>query len=676
MKIIETFVKEYKDIHSKVTEFGNSIDEQIKYAKSILTKSEFYPSQTLTSVLNKLSIRAKEPMKVAVTGQFSSGKSTFLNALISKDILPTGVTPVTSKVNFIKYGDEYKLEIHFNDGRVEFHPVQNLQNFTDQRHSIEDIKYLTLYIPHDTLKDITFVDTPGLNSQSIQDTKTTLNVLKDVDGIIWLTLIDNAGKLSEEKALNRLLKNSNIKSLCVLNQKDRFDEKDVNKTISYIKDKFTGFFDEVVAISAKSALNARKDDKQQMIQEKVKELSSAFEKELQQHLHEDLSFFKKNFAEFKKEVDDILNIDFSKNLQLLEASNITRVIDFIDKEIRPYASRAKEKSIKKDLVEICNILTEQYKIIITVFDKLLAILTNYHKELDTYFNLPKQKYAKELYLIYSELEKIITLISNEIYSNLKTTTRYRYQEKKGSLLSKSSIEKIPYDFPWFDSENIYKNLFYDDEKIEKLLKKVLKDLKESEQNAKKEIEHLYTKLENSVKSWQELYELTSKNREIASDREFANLRRFVSKVYENILKDFVLSYTDTISKLEHDFGYIQGALEFNYQNATKTTVAFFKRRIYESVSFFEEDPINFTIYKPGDKEITEQVKIHFSFSKLDNLIKSKRNFLYKSFEGLQQEFKKILSKKELFLQEKKDIYFRKIQTLDSLADKLKNSSEK
>ena len=676
MKVIESFVKEFKQIHSKVIEFGSSIDGQIKYAKNELTKKELYASMTLVNVLNKLSIRAKEPMKVAVTGQFSSGKSTFLNALMAKDILPTGITPVTSKVNFIKYGDEYKLEIYFSDGRVEFHPVQNLQNFTDQRSSIEDIKYLTLYIPYDTLKDITFVDTPGLNSQSIQDTKTTLNVLKDVDGIIWLTLMDNAGKLSEEKALNQLLQNSNIKSLCVLNQKDRFAQEDINKTISYIQEKFSNFFDEVIAISAKSALIARRNDKQQMIQEKIKELSSDFEKELQQHLHDNLSFFEKKYMKFKREVDDILDMDFSKNLQLLNSSNIIQVIDFIDNEIRPHADKAKEISIKKDLVEICTILTEQYNIIITVFDKLLAILTNYHKELDTYFNIPKQKHAKELYLSYSELEKIITLISNEIYSNLKTTTRYRYQEKKGSLLSKSTIEKIPYDFPWFDSENIYKNLFYDDEKIEKLLKKVLRDLKNSEQNAKKEIEYLYSKLENSIKSWQELYELITKNREIASDKEFANLRRFVSKVYENILKDFVLSYTKTLSKLEHDFGYIQGALEFNYQNATKTTVAFFKRRIYESISFFEEDPVNFTIYKPTDKEITEQVKIHFSFNKLDNLIKSKRNFLYKSFEELQEQFKDILTKKESFLKDKKDIYLKKIQTIDSLADKLKATSEK
>jgi len=48
------------------------------------------------------------PMEIAIVGQFSSGKSTFLNALLSKNILPVGITPVTSKVNFLNYGKEYK----------------------------------------------------------------------------------------------------------------------------------------------------------------------------------------------------------------------------------------------------------------------------------------------------------------------------------------------------------------------------------------------------------------------------------------------------------------------------------------------------------------------------------------------------------------------------------------
>jgi predicted GTPase len=670
LKILKIFVKEFNDINNQEIKYADNITDKIKYVKNELTKNEFYPSLTLINVLNKLSIRANEPMKVAITGQFSSGKSTFLNALISKEILPTGITPVTSKVNFIKYGDEYKLEIHYDDGRIEFHPVEALKDFTDQRQNTKDIKYLTLYVPYDTLKDITFVDTPGLNSQSVDDTKTTMNVLKDVDGIIWLTLIDNAGKLSEQKALAMLLKNSNIKSLCVLNQKDRFCDSEIEKTSNYIKEKFSDFFDEVIPISAKLALKARKNDKHQMIQENIDKLSLIFKKELQKKIYGDISFFSDKYEEFKNKIDEILDLDFSQNIKLLEDSNINKVIDFIENDIRPHANKAKETSIKNDLLGICDILIEQYKIIITVFDKLSQILQKYHKNLDEFFKIPKLRYAKELNIAYSELEKIILLISSEIYSNLNSSTKYRYHETKGSLLSKSHIEKIPYEMPWFDSENIYKNLFYDDEKVEKLLKKVIRDLKNSEQNAKNDIISLYEKLELDIKSWQHLYEYTSKNREISSDKEFANLRRFVGGVYEKILKDFNDTNLKSIAKLEYDFGYIQGALEFNYQNATKTTVAFFKRRIYESITFFEEDPLNFKIYKPSDKEITEQIKIHFSFNKLDTLIKSKRNFLYKNIEELQQNFESLSIQKEKFIQDKQEMYLKKIDKIKNIMQKL------
>ncbi len=68
-----------------------------------------------------------------------------------------------------------------------------------RKDEMKDIKYLTLYAPMDMLKDLSFVDTPGLNSQSQSDTDTTRKVLRDVGGIIWLTLIDNAGKQSRSK---------------------------------------------------------------------------------------------------------------------------------------------------------------------------------------------------------------------------------------------------------------------------------------------------------------------------------------------------------------------------------------------------------------------------------------------------------------------------------------------
>ncbi len=670
MKILEQFVDEFNKINNKTDKYDDSLYGIIKFAKNSLLSEEFLPSLNLKNALDKLLIRAKEPMKVAVTGQFSSGKSTFLNALISKDILPTGITPVTSKVNFIKYGNEYKLEITYNDGRKEFHDIKNIALFTDQRKNVESIKYLTLFVPLDILEDIIFVDTPGLNSQSVKDTKITMDVLRDVDGIIWLTLIDNAGKFSEERFLNEFIKNSNIKSLCVLNQKDKFSEKEVKQAINYIKDKFSQYFDKILAISAKMALKSRQNNKNLVISHRIKEISNNLYKQLTDNIYSDLSFFKQDYTNFRKDIDLILKEDFRKNSELLKSSNINSVIDFIEKEIRPQANIAKEKSIKRDLIGICNIIINQYETIIKIYDKLIYIILDYADNLEEKFKSIQEEYAKELTLSYSAIEDIGLKIGNEIFLNMIKIEKFRYKEVKNSFLPKTHIEKYPYELPWFDSENIYKNLFYDDEKIGKLLKKAIKNLKNIELNAKKAIKNIFKNFEKKVKSWQNLYELTSKNREIASDSEFANLRKFISKVYENILKDFSITCLENIANIQNDFGYINGALEFNYQNATKTTVAFFKRKIFESIQFYEENPLSFSIYQPTMDDINEQVEINFAFNKIENLVKSRRNFLYKNIEKLQESFIGIARQKEKFLIQEKNKYYCKIQKLQKIKAKI------
>ena len=207
LNILKSFVSEYQELEKlKEIVYEDGLVGDIKKIANKLLDDKFHPSLQLKNILNKQIRRAMYPMEVAITGQFSAGKSTFLNALLSRNILPTGITPVTSKVNFINYADEYKLKITYHSGVQEFAPIESIANFTDQREEqMKDIKYLTLYAPMPILKDISFVDTPGLNSQSQSDTDITKKVLKDVGGIIWLTLIDNAGKLSEAQVLEEYM---------------------------------------------------------------------------------------------------------------------------------------------------------------------------------------------------------------------------------------------------------------------------------------------------------------------------------------------------------------------------------------------------------------------------------------------------------------------------------------
>src|SRR5699024_8612516 len=53
---------------------------------------------------------------IMVIGEFNSGKSTFINALLKQGILPTGITPTTATINACSYGETESIEIRLKDG--------------------------------------------------------------------------------------------------------------------------------------------------------------------------------------------------------------------------------------------------------------------------------------------------------------------------------------------------------------------------------------------------------------------------------------------------------------------------------------------------------------------------------------------------------------------------------
>ena len=54
---------------------------------------------------------------VAILGQFKAGKSSFLNSLIGKPLLPVGVIPVTTTITRLQYGKRERATIRYFDGR-------------------------------------------------------------------------------------------------------------------------------------------------------------------------------------------------------------------------------------------------------------------------------------------------------------------------------------------------------------------------------------------------------------------------------------------------------------------------------------------------------------------------------------------------------------------------------
>jgi len=671
MKFLESFVTEYKDNYTaKKVEYEEGLVGDIKKIKDSLLDPKFLPSVQLKSILDKLTRRARYPMEIAITGQFSSGKSTFLNALLSRKILPTGITPVTSKVNFINYGDEYKLKITYKSGAEEYHNIEHISAFTDQRESeMEEIRYLTLYAPMDILKDITFVDTPGLNSQSQSDTDTTRKVLRDVGGIIWLTLIDNAGKMSEAEVLEDYMEHFKNKSLCVLNQKDKFSEDQIETTTNYVNEKFGKYFAEVIPISAKQALDSRSHQKRILLEDTFESITKEFKTDLNKNVEvESLDFFQDKFKQYQEKIKEIKTKDISGAMQLMKESNIQQVLSFIENNIRPQAAEAKEFAIKKDLKGLCDILIKEYSTILGVYDSLIDILKVTQSPIIDAFDNIHKKYSQELFTVYDSLEGIMEKISNETFKNIKRVTATRYEEVKGSFLASDKIEKVQYDTFWIDSDNVYKTLFYDDQTIEKMFKRSIKMLKKIETESDEAFRNVYRLLKNEVHKWQEPYEKIKKHREIASDGEFSNTRHFAAKIYEHLLKVYHRAILENISALRKKFAYFNGALSYSNMQVTQATIAHFEQQIAESIELYEKEPTKFSVYHPREDEILTKIKANFGFERIEDFLTSKRNYLFKVVKYSKEQYQQINEESINFVQETKKDYIQKIIDIEKIKE--------
>src|ERR1044072_883527 len=72
--------------------------------------------------------------RVAVVGEFRRGKSTFINALLGRAVLPSDILPTTATLNRVTYGDHPHVLIRFRkqDGqaaRTEEVPLHELTNY-------------------------------------------------------------------------------------------------------------------------------------------------------------------------------------------------------------------------------------------------------------------------------------------------------------------------------------------------------------------------------------------------------------------------------------------------------------------------------------------------------------------------------------------------------------------
>lgn len=165
--------------------------------REVLHIARGYRDQRAEQQVRRLLSRlAEDRFVVAITGQFSRGKSTLMNALLCGAYLPTGSLPTTAVVTTVRYGSRARAFIRRRGSSL---PVETLPGeiarFVSQASTERaelQVASVEVEVPAELLRlGFEFADTRGIGSAITANTATTARFLSEADAVIFVTGFDS-----------------------------------------------------------------------------------------------------------------------------------------------------------------------------------------------------------------------------------------------------------------------------------------------------------------------------------------------------------------------------------------------------------------------------------------------------------------------------------------------------
>ena len=172
---------------------------------------------------------------LVVVGEFNSGKSAFINALIGRQLLPEGVTPTTADINVLTHG-----------------PAESNQPRPGRTR--------LLTAPVDLLRDIHVVDTPGTNAVIREHEVLTTHFVPRADMVLFVTSVDRPFSESERQFLEGI-RSWGKKVVVVVNKQDLVERTEdletIRQFVSANSERVLGDVPPIFTVSARAAMRAK-----------------------------------------------------------------------------------------------------------------------------------------------------------------------------------------------------------------------------------------------------------------------------------------------------------------------------------------------------------------------------------------------------------------------------------
>ena len=470
------------NINKKIEEFAASHsddDALIDEIKNLCNDNDFKSEEYIIEYF-KDKVNLDRTLRVGIVGRVKSGKSSLLNSLLfdGKDILPKAPTPMTAALTHIQYSDTNYIEIEFLTKKdiEDFEEIHNRYN-----------KDLEKEI--DSLKD----ETIGKKLTSAVGTNISARINK------WKS------KFTREE------NNENIKEYYDKLEKQAKEIVDKKEYLKNGKEKY-----DLIKKASKSVYNhVLKQEKEKIDFKNIEEISDKLK---------DYVGTEGKFVDFVKSLNIYINIDYLKDLNILDTPGF-------NDPVRTRDAKARELLSKCDVVLILMSATQLF----TESDR------------DIISKIRKKEGIQEIYVIISKFDDVLNSQENIKKSNGDL------EEAKNIILNgvegdKGLIEHIKNIFIKMNDENIFNKLISEIDKRVIYSSSICHSILKNWDNYEKLDEDSKKVIENLNEGYPDYISLKERETSLEQLKQLANI-----DAINNILKNLTVRKNEILGESLNKF---------------------------------------------------------------------------------------------------------------------------
>lgn len=204
-----------------------------------------------------------QAFNIVVAGQFNSGKTSVINALLGEALLPVAVVPLTSVVTVIRYATAAAATVSFANGEQRTIAIEAVPDYATEKgnpNNVKKVRSVTVHNPSPWLESgVRLVDTPGIGSVYEHNTDVTQAYLPQADAVLFVASATQPMSRAELDFLKTIRQHAN-KVLCLLNKIDYLGPLELRESVAFTAHAIhsaLGAAVPVFPVSAKQALDSK-----------------------------------------------------------------------------------------------------------------------------------------------------------------------------------------------------------------------------------------------------------------------------------------------------------------------------------------------------------------------------------------------------------------------------------